>query len=114
MSLTFSLNQKLPSEIFSRGSSESKYGDIYKRVLDLPIVGLDVDKWMTIEGLPNKPSLARLQACLNPSVSKNGKEKRPRAYQKGLMAQGARVVTRRLEHKDGTFTLYVKKVSRDE
>jgi hypothetical protein len=70
------------------------------------------DEWMEIGGLPNKLATARLQACLNPSISKHGKNN-PRAYQMALIEQNAKIISRRQEHKDGTFSLWVKKVSRE-
>jgi hypothetical protein len=114
LDFTFETNKPLPADVFSRGSSESKYSKIYSKILSLPIVGKDVDKWAVIGNLPNKQTLTRLQACINPSTSKQGSGKNPRAYQAGLIEQGAKVVSRRQEHKDGTYSLYIKKVSRDE
>jgi hypothetical protein len=112
MEYTFETNKTLPDGVFARSASDSRYGKVYEKVIALPIVGRNVNKWMEIGGFPNKKSLALLQACLNPSVSKHGN--RPRAYQLALMEQGAKIVSRRQEHKDGTFSLWVKKVSRDE
>jgi hypothetical protein len=114
MQYNFLPNQPLPEEITNKGTRNSVYSDVYKKILSLPIVDENVNKWLEIGGIPNRQSVARLQACINPSITKQGKAgKNPRVYQSGLIEQGAKVVSRRLEHKDGTFSLFVKKVSRE-
>jgi hypothetical protein len=108
--------KNLPSDIVSRGPRNTIYKIVYDHILDLPISSVRTDEdWTEIGNLPNKTVATRLQACVNPSVSKQGKNgKHPRAYQSGLMAQNAKVLSHKQEHKDGTYSLWVKKVSRSE
>ena len=97
MVLTFTMGKQLPQDI----SQDLLLVVMCHLVLALPMSTDRKEEWMEIGGLPNKVALARLQACLNPSVSKQGKHN-PRAYQAALWDQRAKIVSRRQEHKDGT------------
>ena len=103
MTFTFTLGNKLPQDL----GSETRYKPVYDRVLALEISTEKEEHWMEIGGLPNNLATGRLQACLTPS--KGGKSK-TRAYQAGLIEQGAKVRSKRQLHKDGTYSLWVKKI----
>lgn len=107
VSLTITVGRTPPADIEFRSGKDTKYASVYKGVIEMQF-----GTWAEIGGLPNKLSTSRLQACLNPSAGGEKRAHHPRAYLKALLAQNARLETHRYEHKDGTYSLWVKKVKR--